>query len=633
MSGIYGLFTKGQQADTEIDKLALWNQPYGSEGKHIKVENGIYLGCRQEKLSLRAGKTVPVLQSGHIYAVIDAIIYNTSELRDEVKINSDLADEELLFLLIQRQGIKALRDVNGDFAGAIYDGETGKLTLFRDHMGIRPLFYYAGNACCTFSTDIRGMIALSQVDVSVNEEWLYKVVSGYSTLHPNATEFAHIHCVNPGGFAVFSLKDSRIKLLEEGHYWLPGEKKIRLPHKEDYSKRLRELITDAIKIRLDACDGLVGAELSGGLDSGVIDILIHRLGRECVYFSWSVDPRELPLAKEDERKVIDDICQQENITCHFEHMKMSLGLDSIMADTMQKMGISMDEEENMVFRYVMPPYCNTQFISDAAQFVNRHGAKVVFTGHGGDEGVSHRCNPYEMFYHHEYYHYLRHMWSTTHGQKYRIVKTLRNCRENMKQYQEHFKGAFQNPFSAPQFIQANFWDKYKYREMPSLSFAYDATAYVRQGGSRNRLDNVALQGAYSGARYLVPYLDYRVIDYALSIPRHLYMKGNMNRYIFREAFKDIMPKSLYRLRIKRDGSYDSMPDNSQNWFAGFAKSRREIVQAMDREYWSKYLDFDKLDAWVLEGKPADEDRDREESKLYGLLPCAMLSNMLKKTRA
>ena len=93
MSGIYGLYTKGQQIDAEIEKLALWNQPYGSEGRQIKAGDSIYLGCRQEKLSSRAGKTVPVLQSGNVYAVIDVILYNPSELKDKLGITSDPADE------------------------------------------------------------------------------------------------------------------------------------------------------------------------------------------------------------------------------------------------------------------------------------------------------------------------------------------------------------------------------------------------------------------------------------------------------------------------------------------------------------------------------------------------------------
>ena len=57
-------------------------------------------------------------------------------------------------------------------------------------------------------------------------------------------------------------------------YWQPGSKKIRLSSEEAYIKQLRQLITDSVKRRLDAVPGVVGAELSGGLDSSIIDILI-----------------------------------------------------------------------------------------------------------------------------------------------------------------------------------------------------------------------------------------------------------------------------------------------------------------------------------------------------------------------
>ena len=81
----------------------------------------------------------------------------------------------------------------------------------------------------------------------------------------------------------------------------------------------------------------------------------------------------------------------------------------------------------------LPPYINALTISETSEFINKSGAKVVFTGHGGDEGISHRCNVYEMFYYTEYYHFFRYMWSLSHGQKGRIFKTLKSSYEKIKE--------------------------------------------------------------------------------------------------------------------------------------------------------------------------------------------------------
>ena len=223
--------------------------------------------------------------------------------------------------------------------------------------------------------------------------------------------------------------------------------------------------------------------------------------------------------------------------------------------------------------------------------------------------VSHRCNPYEMFHFREYYHYLRYMFSTTHGQKNRVKKTLEKCRYNIATEGKALKQAGEN--RSPNY------------------FAYDPIAYINSGGTRNRLDNVAILGAYSGVRYMIPYVDYRVIDLAVSIPRYQYLRGRKDRYIFREAFKDIMPDSLYRQRLKEDVSTMSVPEE-QDWFPEFDKLRRSTVESLDRNYWKGVMDFDALDVWVESGRPSDEDSPRQEMFLVYLFQCLAAQSAVNK---
>ena len=407
--------------------------------------------------------------------------------------------------------------------------------------------------------------------------------------------------------------------------------KIRYSSFEKYKSRLRELVTDSMQRRLNAIPDLVGAELSGGLDSGVIDILIHRLGRECVYFSWSVDPEELAYADQDERLVIQDICNQEQITCHFSHMQTDFSINCSFAKEMQSLGFSLDPKEPPVLRYAIPPYINAMTLCTSCDCMKQNGAKVVFTGHGGDEGISPRCNPYEMFYHHEYYHFFRYMWSTTHGQKWRIRKTLHACKKCLGENRQALTEALHMPFGAPELLNKKFATRFSEKDMPSLHFAYAPIEYIKEGGSRNRLDNVALLGAYNGIRYLIPFLDYRVIDFAVSIPRHLYLKGSYDRYLFREAFRDMMPKSLYTLRCKEDNSAKNYPENP-NWYEEFAKRKEEANTKLDRTIWKQYLDFDFIDDWMKKGKPSDDERRHDNNILMCLFYCAMAQNLVDKAQ-
>ena len=626
MSGIFGFYTKSilKEGDrSEISGMLSWNRAYGNacEGVYECMRGA--LGCCVESLSESHVQSVPVLKADGKSAVIDALIFNREYLIEKTAASSDIPDAELLLRYIIKCGPEALKDVNGDFCGAVLDEEKGSLLLFRDHMGIRPLYYYRDDGCVAFSTDLRGLIALPLVDTDIDKEWIYGIVAKYDADTLDNTPYIGIRCVTPATYMTFTFTGEKIKSRQKA-YWKLGSRRIRLSSEQEYVKELRALITDAVRRRLDAISGIVGAELSGGLDSGVIDILINRAGREGVYYSWSPDPEEVEYAENDERLVIRDICAQENITCNFAPLSGSY--ENGTAEVMEKAQIRIPQDGSPDFRFAFLPSNNTYYIIRGAQFVKSKGTNVLFTGHGGDEGVSHRMDPYEMFWHREYYHYLKHIWSVTKGRRRAlrtIKKTLKAIVFSIREKRETYIG----PYASPELLKDSFVKTIRKRKEGALQFGYDPKGYIRSGGSRNRLDNMALLGAYGGIRYLVPYLDHRVIDYAVSIPRYLYIRGGVTRYIFREAFKDIMPESLYRLNVKEDTSARNIK-SQEDWYEGFARRKAEIIGHLDRDYWSSYLDFEKIDALAKKGRPSDEEYGEDLSRVMVLLKCALAQNVI-----
>lgn len=631
MSGIYGIWNPLSGIESEEDKrrLGCWNQAYGKKVEQKHVKERAFLGCSYENYSDRAVLNYPVLHCGEKYAVVDALLYNREELLEKGKFSSDLTDEELLFSYIETFGFDALRDVNGDFAGAVYDDKKGQWTLFRDHMGVRPLFYYVSKQGLAFSTDIRGLISMSQTDVSVDEKWLWSKLTGTICPGTENTEFTEIFCVKPASYLRFSLSQDSVQV-EKETYWIPGGKKIRLSSEEAYKNQLKELITDSVKRRLDAVSGPVAAELSGGMDSSVIDILIHRLGREAFYFSWSMSPEEIPYAENDERKIVEDICKQENITCRYSEKGFNFGEDSIIYKKMQEIGMEPDLRAGLFRRYVLPPYISTLQIGKVAQYANQSGAKVVFTGHAGDEGVSHRCNPYELFYHKEYVQYCKYMWESTQGEKHRIYKLVRRCHKNLVHTRRKLRKPFVSIFESKDMLKKDFFERYYSEKGVPLTFAYDPVTYVRNGGSRNRLDIVALLGAYCGARYIAPYVDYRVMDYALSIPRHMYLKNQRNRYIFKETFKDMIPESLFELTGKEDTSWRNAEKKEKDPIE-YSERKKRLVSMLDRAYWKEYLDWEVLETWA-DMPLAEADETRDFAMFSGIDNCLSLQNLITFSR-
>lgn len=633
MSGIYGIWHPSATLTdytTDIKKLCAWNKAYGKHSESTYINASAFIGCSYEKLADSAPTSSPVLHSNHTYTVIDALLYNREELIQKGDFSDKLSDEELLFAYIEKFGFDALKDVNGDFAGAIYNDTNNILTLFRDHMGIRPLFYYATEHSISFSTDIRGLTAMESVDISVDETWLWSKLSSGAYLGTENTEFSHIFCVKPASYLCFHLTKDQLHSCASS-YWQLGAKKIHLSSDNAYIEQLRNLIFDSIKRRLDAISGPVGAELSGGLDSSIIDILIHRFNREAIYFSWSASPEDLPYAEDDERLIVEDICKQEHISCHYRGKRVYFEEDSIIHQKMRDIGIDPDMNAGFFRRYVFPPYINTLQICQSAQYVNTCGAKAVFTGHSGDEGVSHRCNPYELFYHGEYLHYIQYMWDSTQGEKNRFYHTLKKCYRNLTTTRKKLTESFVSVFASKDMLKQDFYEKYRTTKSIPVTFAYDPLSYIRNGGSRNRLDVIALLGAYCGARYIVPYLDYRVIDYAVSIPRHLYLKHQKNRYIFREAFKDIMPESLYQLSGKEDTSWRNV-ESTPTDASSYLERKIRLFNMLDRSYWDNYLNWEFLEQWA--NTPyTSTDEMRDCAIFTGIDNCLSLQNMITFSRS
>ena len=629
MSGIFGVMCNAdgmKSTERDLHKLKKWNHAYGTDDEQICQGEYYALGCCYEEISPRICKSLIMKQRQYL-SVIDALVYNPEILGSS---ESERSDEELIMDQICDKGYNTLAQINGDFSGAVLDEKKQTLTLFRDHLGVRTLYYYADDRMTAFSTDIRGLLALEGVDATINEEWIYRTCTGYYMDGVEATEYKHIFCVKPSSYITFSYNGNKLSIKQD-RYWDIGLHKKHLNSFEEYKKELKELVTDSVRRRLLATQHKIGAELSGGLDSGVIDIIINRLGRQCEFYSWSVDPKEVSYAEADERLIIEDICRQENIECHYSNLHSDWGKEANIYRYMQNLGFELQDDEPLALKFVLPPYINAMTISETAGYMRQNGVKLIFTGHGGDEGVSHRCNLYELFYHHEYLDFIKNLWGQTRGEKYRFYHTMKNGYRILVKNRKYLRKPFRGPFAAPEFINKDFADKFREEDMPAMHFAYDPIKYIKEGGSRNRLDNIALLGAYNGVRYVVPFLDYRVVDYAVSIPRHLYVKNGKNRYIFREAFKDIMPDSLYSLMGKEDNSKKNYP-TKEDWYTEYAQIKQQVYKKLDRDYWSRYLNYDEIDKWMEKGKPSDKERRQDMNKLMNLHYCAMAQNLIEKAR-
>lgn len=503
---------------------------------------------------------------------------------------------ELLIMWIETKGLSALSQINGDFAGAIF--RNGEWILFRDHMGVRPLYYYLSSDCLAFSSDLVELALFSETDLTIDSNQLYLRMINGNYLSMEDTDFEHVKCVKPGYY--YKIK-SRGTVFEkkEISYWQLKKIPLSKMKEEEYITAFRQLIKDAVKRRAEAFQEPLGGELSGGLDSGVIDILLSRLGKDIQFGSWSLPEEELPLVKDDERKIIYDICQQEEKKCFFT----------------SKDDQPFMNQENLL----LPPFVNTVNISITAGKMSELGVQTVFSGHGGDETVSHRCNEIELWNNREYFQCIPILYGKTKGQKLRVLRTIQRARVLKQRSLEANNRRYGNIEKLGQFLNPDFLEvkKQECKEKPFL-FGVDPVRHILQGAERSRLDNLAYQSSLYGVRYVVPFLDYRLVEYSVSLPRHLFFKHGMDRYIFRKAFEEIMPDSLKAVDYKDTPSLRGIHETG-NAKDQFVKEIKDSIEVLDKETWSRWLALD-----VIEEKYSSSSNLSDEDCSLGMHLLAIL---------
>lgn len=625
MSSIFGFITNKSNSTELAEKaLTVWNRSYGTTEPVAIKQGNLCIGSALNHLTDTYPEGPSVLQNEDVIAVIDVVLYNREELGTDLGISnlSSVSDEQLLLRWICEKGFYALSSVNGDFSGAVYSKKDRSITLFRDHTGIRPLFYYKDSSMFAFSTDIRGLTALPESDTSFEERIFFEKMMGFNELTIDHTDYQNILCVKPAHYMTIRSSENGFDCVQTC-YWKLGSRKIHYRTDKEYEQEMYRLVKDAIDIRAKAVSGIKGCELSGGLDSSVIAIILSRLGNEGVFYSWSYDPSILPIQKDDERQVILDICEQENISCIFQ----------------QKTRVYTSHTFEECIEQFAVPYVNTFNLSEGSECMRRHGAKVVFSGHGGDEGISHRPNIYEMFYNHEYLSYAKAIYRQQAGKSLRILRTIKNVpKQAYRTYKDYNK-----PFSIdkamghylnPEFKKQCF-ERYSQRR---LDFHFDVTNYILNGGPRVRLDTAAVLSSETGVQYMFPFLDYRVLDFAVSIPRRLYNDGIVNRKIYRNAFDHLMPESLKKVNTKiypsllpflkgKDFTLAKKETDLEKLRAQVLERKKKYLGFLDRSFWEKYLDMEKLENFGEGPEFSYDDFDEFSEFMNELALCSYLQNV------
>lgn len=251
------------------------------------ADGGTGLGFRRLSIiDLRSAAHQPIgNEDGSVQLVFNGEVYNYREIRKTLVANGHVfrsnADSEVIVHLYEERGDRAIDELDGMFALALWDNRSGTLTLARDRAGKKPLFIWRDAERIVFASEIKALIAHPELDLQIDDEALpYYFLYGYVP-HPQ-TLYRNVSHLEPGTLAVFDRGGRR----GERKYWqltFPSLETQRrtAPPRDVAARSVRELVTTAVERRLMS-DVPLGAFLSGGIDSTIIVGVMSGLLKEPV---------------------------------------------------------------------------------------------------------------------------------------------------------------------------------------------------------------------------------------------------------------------------------------------------------------------------------------------------------------
>ncbi|MES2276348.1 MAG: asparagine synthase (glutamine-hydrolyzing) [Bacteroidota bacterium] len=537
MCGITGYWNvKGNNAADEniLYSMASMIKHRGPDDEGYYFKEGIALA--HKRLSIldlsQAGHQPMSSNDGRFIIVFNGEIYNYIELATELakkgirfKGNSDT---EVLIECYRLYGEACLNMFNGMFAFVIWDNEKKEIFIARDRVGIKPLYYFLNSELFVFGSEIKAVTAHPKVYINYNTEAINNYLV-FSHQLDDQTWFKDIFLLEPGNS--LTINQNTVK---KRCYWKPV---VAVDYGRTYhslKEELSEKIYDSIKLH-QRSDVPVGAHLSGGIDSSAIVAIASKMtDKQFHTFSSTFSG----LGKDfDENKEIDIVKNE----FHTIHHQVSTNPELVM-DILPHLIYLLDEPT--AGPAILPMY-----------FVNQLISKNKITVVNGGQGVDELFGGYKPSFTLAAHNLLTMMKN---GQKVPFSEVMQ-----IPQYLKKggsFKRLFNRFSSAGYSIfdnKVNIKNAYKryYDTVNSLSmgimrFEQDMLMSLKfyLPALLHQEDRMSMAWSIESR---VPFLDYRLVDYSMTIPSFYKVKNNTSKYIFREALRGVVPDEILANKVKR----------------------------------------------------------------------------------
>lgn len=511
-------------------------------------DNDIALGQRRLSIIDISGGTQPISnETDTLYLICNGEIYNSPALRKKLlesgHVFKTATDVEVILHLYEEYGKECVKHLRGMFALALWDTTKKTLFLARDHMGQKPVFFYHDDQVFLFASEVKSILASGLVQPQIDLDGLWHYIS-LRFLPDRYSLFKNIQKL-PAASTLFF--ENGTTLIE--NYWTLDFSKKLTGTEDEIAEGLDELLVDTVKLHM-LSDVQVGAFLSGGIDSSTIAaIMAKQGGGSFPAFSIGVKEQgfnELPFA----RMVVDKY--------GLDHHEQVVQADLI--NLIPSMIYHLDEPSD-------PFAVGVYLVSRVASEV----VKVVLSGDGGDENFA----GYDRFAGNKLVDYYCLIPQCLRKQV--VTKIIQRIPESFGYKSLAQKAAWVNEMS---FFTGG--ERYA-QSMSILRFTHEAKEQLFTDSAKSKLidkdslskilrffnsDNVdhivdrmlktdlmtrmpdhllSTVDRMSMAHSLEsrsPLIDYKVTEFAASIPADLKLKGKNLKYILKKVAAKYLPMEL-----------------------------------------------------------------------------------------
>jgi len=514
----------------------------GPDGMSTHLDDFVSLGhARLSIIDLSKAAAQPMFYSHmgrNTCIVFNGEIYNYVELKSKLTIAGysfiTASDTEVIMAAYLEWGEDLVNEMNGMWSFCIYDLDKKFLFCSRDRLGVKPLYYYCHDGKFIFSSELKGLLKHTSLNINIIKNINKDAVELYFSLGYIPAPFTiynNVYKLESGSNVIFDLKEKKI-VKKNKYYQHPIAKPTQ--SKQQLIEEGKELISDAVKLRMRS-DVNVGAFLSGGLDSSTVVGEMKNFTdlRKLHTFSIGFNDK-----KYDESHYIN-LAKNSFQSVHHHHVYT----EKNFIDTLQIYSNLFDE-----------PFGDySSFPSYTVCKMARKDVTVVLSGDGGDEIFG----GYPIYSTGYLIEKIRKLPNCT---RRLLVKATSNFNRQglANKINETFRLSLlnKNNFYSEIFTTSRFkpeifkkWSSQKMLEAldlanDNLSEAlriYDLLSNTLPDNFLVKVDRTSMANSIEVRS---PFLDYRFIEYAQRIPYNLKVGFMDNKILMREIIKDIIPKEI-----------------------------------------------------------------------------------------